>query len=65
VFTALRSGMLLCGCQGCPHESPTMKNTKPTGISEKVMRLLETYTMIAQKHHQSAPFLKEHRRDRD
>ena len=33
---------------------------KPAGISEKVIRLLEIYTMIAQKHYPSVPFLKEH-----
>jgi predicted DNA-binding transcriptional regulator YafY len=37
-----------------------VKNLKPAGISEKVIRLLEIYTMIAQKQFPSAPFLKEH-----
>lgn len=36
-----------------------MKPGKPAGISEKVIRLLEIYTMIAQKQHPSVPFLKE------
>ena len=34
--------------------------SKPAGISEKVIRLLEIYTMIAQKQYPSVPFLKEH-----
>jgi predicted DNA-binding transcriptional regulator YafY len=37
-----------------------MVKGKPTGISEKVIRLLEIYTMIAQKHYPSVPSLKEH-----
>jgi predicted DNA-binding transcriptional regulator YafY len=37
-----------------------MNNTKPSGISEKVIRLLEIYTMIAQKHFPSVLSLKEH-----
>jgi hypothetical protein len=37
-----------------------MKNSKPAGISEKVIRLLDIYTMIAQKHFPSVPPLKEH-----
>jgi predicted DNA-binding transcriptional regulator YafY len=37
-----------------------MKAGKPAGISEKVIRLLEIYTMIAQKQFPSVPALKEH-----
>jgi predicted DNA-binding transcriptional regulator YafY len=37
-----------------------MKAGKPAGISEKVIRLLEIYTMIAQKQFPSVPSLKEH-----
>ncbi len=37
-----------------------MPKPKPAGISEKVIRLLEMYTMIAQKQFPSVPFLKEH-----
>ena len=37
-----------------------MKSSKPSGISEKVIRLLDVYTMIAQKKYPSAQFLKEH-----
>jgi predicted DNA-binding transcriptional regulator YafY len=37
-----------------------MKNSKPAGISEKVIRLLEIYTMIAQKHFPSVQTLREH-----
>lgn len=36
------------------------KPHKPAGISEKVIRLLEIYTMIAQKQYPSVPFLKDH-----
>jgi hypothetical protein len=37
-----------------------MKAGKPAGVSEKVIRLLEIYTMIAQKQFPSVPSLKEH-----
>ena len=37
-----------------------MKNSKPAGISEKVIRLLDIYTMIAQKKSPSVPNLREH-----
>jgi predicted DNA-binding transcriptional regulator YafY len=37
-----------------------VKNTKPAGISEKVISLLEIYTMIAQKQFPSVSSLKEH-----
>jgi predicted DNA-binding transcriptional regulator YafY len=37
-----------------------MKAGKPAGISEKVIRLLGIYTMIAQKRYPSVPFLNEH-----
>ncbi|OPY77728.1 MAG: hypothetical protein A4E65_02616 [Syntrophorhabdus sp. PtaU1.Bin153] len=37
-----------------------MKTIKPTGISEKVIRLLQIYTMIAQKNFPSVTALKEH-----
>ncbi len=37
-----------------------MKRDKPTGISEKVIRLLEIYTMIARKQFPSVQLLKEH-----
>jgi predicted DNA-binding transcriptional regulator YafY len=37
-----------------------MKGSKPAGISEKVIRLLEIYTVIAQKHFPTVSFLKEH-----
>lgn len=37
-----------------------MKKPKPSGISEKVIRLLDIYTMIAQKHFPSVRRLKEH-----
>jgi predicted DNA-binding transcriptional regulator YafY len=37
-----------------------MKKPRPSGISEKVIRLLEIYTMIAQKRFPSVPSLKEH-----
>jgi predicted DNA-binding transcriptional regulator YafY len=37
-----------------------MKRDKPAGISEKVIRLLEIYTMIAQKRFPSVQFLREH-----
>ncbi len=37
-----------------------MERAKPAGISEKVIRLLEIYTMIAQKRYPSVPSLKEH-----
>jgi predicted DNA-binding transcriptional regulator YafY len=37
-----------------------MKEGKPSGISEKVIRLLEIYTMIAQKNFPSVAVLKEH-----
>ncbi len=36
-----------------------MKGAKPTGISEKVIRLLEIYTLIAQKAHPSVKSLTE------
>jgi predicted DNA-binding transcriptional regulator YafY len=36
-----------------------MKPSKPTGISEKVIRLLEIYTLIAQKEYPSVGSLKE------
>lgn len=38
----------------------TMNKSKPSGISEKVIRLLDIYTMIAQKKFPSVPELKEH-----
>jgi predicted DNA-binding transcriptional regulator YafY len=38
----------------------SMKQRSPAGISEKVIRLLEIYTMIAQKQFPSVPSLKEH-----
>lgn len=34
--------------------------TKPAGISEKVIRLVDIYTMIAQKKFPSVPILKAH-----
>jgi predicted DNA-binding transcriptional regulator YafY len=34
--------------------------SKPAGISEKVVRLLEIYTMIAQRQYPSVPLLREH-----
>ena len=37
-----------------------MRRSKPTGISEKVIRLLEIYTMIAQKHFPSVQALRDH-----
>lgn len=37
-----------------------MKLAKPAGISEKVIRLLDIYTMIAQKKFPSVPVLKDH-----
>jgi predicted DNA-binding transcriptional regulator YafY len=37
-----------------------MKRDKRAGISEKVIRLLEIYTMIAQRQYPSVPFLREH-----
>jgi predicted DNA-binding transcriptional regulator YafY len=37
-----------------------MTKGKPSGISEKVIRLLEIYTMMAQRHFPSVPSLKEH-----
>jgi predicted DNA-binding transcriptional regulator YafY len=36
-----------------------MAKTRPAGISEKVIRLLETYTLIAQKQHPSVSSLME------
>jgi predicted DNA-binding transcriptional regulator YafY len=36
-----------------------MNRSKPSGISEKVIRLLDIYTMIAQKKFPSVPILKD------